>query len=112
MTDHVFTHSPVLGTILTVSVAHVAGEAVRSIDDRVLDEIDRLEAMLSRYRSDSALERWKRDDLADSALRTRVRYRSEGRATASGRVRRPRPPLLRQGLDRRSLARGGGRERT
>ena len=61
----VFTHAPVLGTAVTVSVGLVDTETARAIDERVLDEIDRLEAILSRYRHDSALERWKRDELID-----------------------------------------------
>ncbi|MFK8024748.1 MAG: FAD:protein FMN transferase [Ilumatobacter sp.] len=64
MTEHVFSHAPVLGTVLTVSVARVDLGVARAIDRRVLDEVERLEAMLSRFRADSALERWKRDELA------------------------------------------------
>lgn len=65
MTDFVFTHSPVLGTLLTVVVANVEADVADAIDRRVVGEIDRLEALLSRYRPDSALERWKHDELVD-----------------------------------------------
>ena len=61
----VFTHTPVLGTVVTVSVGQVDVATARSIDERVLAEMDRLESILSRYRHDSALERWKRDELTD-----------------------------------------------
>ncbi|BAN00886.1 FAD:protein FMN transferase [Ilumatobacter coccineus] len=59
----VFTHSPLLGTVVAVTVERADARLARKVDSLVVAEIDRLEAMLSRHRHDSALERWKRDEL-------------------------------------------------
>ena len=57
--------APLLGTTVGVQVLGLRTRVARALADAVLDEIARLEACCSVYRADSALERWKRGELAD-----------------------------------------------
>lgn len=64
VSDRHFSHHPLLGTNLNVSVGGVGDSDARLLDQLIVDEVERLEAILSRFRPESALERWKRDELS------------------------------------------------
>lgn len=67
MSDYNFAHHPVLGTNVNVSVGGPSEDAARALDRLVVDEIERLEGILSRFRPDSDFERWKRNELPTMA---------------------------------------------
>jgi len=56
----------VLGTELHVVVGCGSAALAEHAQQQVLDEIVRLEALLSTYRADSPLSRWMRDELAEA----------------------------------------------
>lgn len=70
--EHVSQHHPVLGTMLELRIAGPADEAAaRRVEDAVLAEFDRLEALLTVHRPDSALVRWRSgavDDPGDEVV--------------------------------------------
>jgi len=57
--------TPLLGTTVRVQVLGLRARAGRAVAAAVLDEIARLEALCSVFVPASALERWKRAELAD-----------------------------------------------
>ena len=57
-----FRYQPVLGTELHVVVGCTSAALAEHAQQQVLDEILRLEALLSTYRPDSPLSRWVRDE--------------------------------------------------
>ncbi len=59
----VFRHHPLLGTVVEVIVSNSDEAEARSLDAAVVAEIERLEDVFSAFRTDSELNRWKRDEL-------------------------------------------------
>lgn len=55
--------SPLLGTDVAVRIDGADDDVAEHAARSAIAEMERLEAVLSRFRPDSALERWKRDDL-------------------------------------------------
>lgn len=60
-----FRYHPVLGTELHVLVACETAAAAEQAQQRMLDEVLRLETLLSTYRADSPLSRWLRAEIED-----------------------------------------------
>lgn len=60
--DFHFQHEHVLGTSLQLAFTSDNREQAGAIEQRVLEEIDRLDAILSRYSPDSELMRWQRGE--------------------------------------------------
>ncbi len=56
--EFVFRHSNVLGTHLELRLISESEEMARQAEKKALEEIDRLDLILSSYRSDSELQRW------------------------------------------------------
>ncbi len=54
---------PVLGTRLTLRIDAIDASAAHLAGERVVDEADRLEGLLSAYRSGSEFARWRRGEL-------------------------------------------------
>lgn len=55
---HVFHHEEIIGTSLELQVATTGESQARQVERLVLDELQRLEAILSTYRADSQFARW------------------------------------------------------
>lgn len=59
-----FTHTPLLGTLVELQI-DAEPELAAQVDEAVVAEFLRLDAVLSNYRPDSEFSRWQRGEIAD-----------------------------------------------